>query len=80
MHQTGSTATLSQDILDTPFLAERLVGADELDRKARLLRQTLSVGTNLVTHRLGPARVILEEDLVIPQVSLHRLAMADVRK
>ena len=28
MHQTGSTATLSQDILDTPFLAERLVGAD----------------------------------------------------
>ena len=60
MHQTGSTATLSQDILDTPFLAERLVGADELDRKASLLRQMLSVGTNIVTHRLGPARVILD--------------------
>ena len=57
-----------------------LVGADELDRKARLLHQTFSIGTNLITHRLGPARAILEEDLVIPQVSLHRPGMANVRK
>ena len=80
MHQIGSTATLRQDLLDAPFLAERFVGADELDRKARFLHQTLSLGTYLVTHRLGPARIILEEDLVIPQPSLHRLGMADIRK
>jgi len=72
-------AALGEDLLDPVFLAERLELADEFDLKPSLGSQSLGVGANRVTQRLGPTGVVEQPDTPIAEVAGHRPGVADVR-
>ena len=75
VHEAGVIAALGQHLLDAVLLSG-CGAAHELDLHPVLLRDALRVVANLVTQRLGPARVVEDADVVRRQVARHAVGEA----
>ncbi|MDE0523982.1 MAG: hypothetical protein OXH79_18705 [Boseongicola sp.] len=80
VHEARRVTALLEDPLDPILLAKGLEPADELDLDTGLCSNLHGVVTDLLAHRLGPARVVRQPNLVDAQLALHRPGMADVRQ
>lgn len=78
--QAGVIAALVDNGLDSRFFAECLMPSDELDRQAGLASKLLGVFSDLIAQPLRPPGVVKQSDLVVIEVTRHRIGVTDIWK
>ena len=75
MDESWVIPSACNDFFDTVILAKSFCTADEFDLDAVFFGETLGVGSDFVTQRLGEAREIKDLDVVLIKIEAHPVGM-----